>query len=349
VLLVDYLGTDAVYCGPESGCLAVKAVANQWFSALPVPLLGLFGFSLLLVLSFFFDRKSARLWLRVLSGGAAFCGLSLLVVQAWVLRRFCPSCVVVDLLAITTSVGVLIADRADRTSKKVEGPLRPLVALTYLGIACVTPFLWPQFRPAASVPKPLLRFQKPDRTTLLEFVDLQCPYCVALYPTLEQLRREYGNTVFIQRIHVPQDGHDTALKAARLLACLKSPKEVDVVERVFFETQKLTELTFREAALSAGFTTSSMEACLADEASARLVRGNRELFRGLGHLGLPTVFVGGERIIGAQPRIAYQAAIFKARRSSSRSKSEALAFWGIVLMLMVTVYAMGQRELDRGV
>jgi predicted DsbA family dithiol-disulfide isomerase/uncharacterized membrane protein len=348
-LLVDYLGTDAVYCGPESGCLAVKAAINQWFSALPVPLLGLLGFSLLLVLSFFADRKSARFWLRVLSGGAAFSGLSLLVVQAWVLRRFCPTCVVVDLLAITTSVGVLIADRADRTSKNVEGPLRPLVALTYLGIACVTPFLWPQFRPAASVPPPLLRFQKPDRTTLLEFVDLECPHCVALYPTLEQLRREYGKTISIQRIHVPLEGHVTAFKAARLLTCLLSPKEADVLERAFFETQNLTELTFREAALSAGFTTSSMEACLADEASARLVRGNRELFRGLGHLGLPTVFVGGERINGAKPLVVYQAAIFKAQRSSARSKSEVSAFWGIVLMLMVTVYAIGQREFDRGV
>jgi thiol-disulfide isomerase/thioredoxin len=275
--------------------------------------------------------------------------LGLLAVQAWVLRRFCPGCVVVDLLAITAFIGVIIADRAIRTSKEVEVPLRPLVVSTYLVIACVAPFLWPHFRPAASVPPPLLRFQKPDRTTLLEFVDLQCPHCVALYPALEQLRREYGDTISIQRIHVPPENHAVAFKAARLLTCLRAPKDVEILERVFFETPKLTELTVRTIAVSAGFTTSSMEACFTDEDSARRVREHRELFRQLGHLGLPTVFVGGERITGAKPLIAYQAAIFKARRSSARSKSEVFAFWGIVLMLMVTVYAIGQRDLDRGV
>lgn len=342
-LSVDYFGMEAVYCGPDSGCVLAKALAQRWLYPLPVPLLGLFGFATLLALSAFARRLTVRRVFIATALVAGLTGLGLLGVQVWVLKRFCPGCVLVDLLAVVIAIAALFFGR---TFDAVRPPprLTPLVLVVYACLAVLVPVLWPHFRPSTPVPAPLLSLQSKTALTVVEFVDLQCPHCVALYPTLEQLRREHGSTLEVHRFHVPTERHRLARKAALLLNCTSKPEDAERLERALFLTAPLTEKTLFEAAISVGFTQAAMERCSADENSKRVLSEHRALFRRLGHLGMPTVFVGGERIVGAMPAVVYRAAIAKAQRTSGTRDVTSVAFWGIVIVFVLATYFVGQRN-----
>jgi predicted DsbA family dithiol-disulfide isomerase/uncharacterized membrane protein len=347
-LSVDYFGIEAVYCGPDSGCDLAKALAHRWLYPLPVPLVGLFGFTTLLALSAFTWRRAVRRLLIATASVAGLSGLGLLGIQVWVLKRFCPGCVLVDLLAVVIAIAALLFGRTDDAARPRVSRLTPLVLALYGCFAILIPGLWPHFRPEAPVPTPLLSLQSKTGQTLVEFVDLQCPHCVALYPTLEQLRREYGSSLEVRRFHVPTERHRLARKAALLLRCTSRPEDAERLERALFLTAPLTDKTLNEAATSLGFSQLSMERCWTDPNFERVLSEHRALFRRLGHLGLPTVFVGGERIVGAMPAVVYRAAIEKARRTPASREITSTAFWGIVALLVLGTYFVGQRNDHEG-
>jgi predicted DsbA family dithiol-disulfide isomerase/uncharacterized membrane protein len=343
-LLVDHLGDNSAYCQANSGCVAAKEAALRWFGPVPVPAIGLIGFAVLLGLSLFVERRGVRRLLLASSVLGATIGLAFLVVQAFVLKRFCPGCVLVDGLAIVGCVATLLLDRVLRKTRTFTRPLRPLVVGAFASVAVVVPVLWPQFRPVPTIAAPLMAWQTPERTTLVEFVDLQCSHCKALYPTLEQLRREYGTAIAVRRFHVPAERHLQARQAARLLTCTSTTEQSERLERALFETMTLSERTLRDAARSVGMTERSIDECWTEPASARAVQQHIELFRKLGRFGLPTVFIGGERITGDRPAVVYRAAIARARRSPSSANAQTAAFFGLVILLLVTLYFAANRS-----
>ena len=150
-------------------------------------------------------------------GGAILGGLLggvLLAVQAFSLRTFCPYCVAVDLLAVVIAVLGSVWYWQGETSRTRHGLGLSEIGV-YLAIAVVIPVVWPHFRPALPVPDGLVELRDPTKTNIVEFVDLECPHCRALYPTLEQLRLELGNGGHLLRLHAPFPGHQVARKAAR--------------------------------------------------------------------------------------------------------------------------------------
>ncbi len=53
------------------------------------------------------------------------------------------------------------------------------------------------------------------KVTIIEFSDYQCPYCSRVEPTLEKIKRKYGNDVRVAFKHNPLPFHPNAAPASR--------------------------------------------------------------------------------------------------------------------------------------
>src|SRR5215211_4265200 len=65
--------------------------------------------------------------------------------------------------------------------------------------------------PAKGSSKPLV--------TIVEFSDFECPFCSAVQATLKQIMQTYGNDVRLVFKHMPLEGHQNSLPAARAAYC----------------------------------------------------------------------------------------------------------------------------------
>ena len=345
-LLVDHLGATTAYCHVASGCAVARNAAVHWFGQIPLPLLGLLSFAGLLGATTQVQSSWGR---RALLGGAILGGLLggvLLAVQAFSLRTFCPYCVAVDLLAVVIAVLGSAWYWQGETSRTRHGLGLSEIGV-YLAIAAVIPVVWPHFRPALPVPDGLVELRDPTKTNIVEFVDLECPHCRALYPTLEQLRLELGNGGHLLRLHAPFPGHQVARKAARLLNCLGPGEHAFALEEKLFLLSAITEFTLTKAAADVGITTQQLDACLNDPESEAALKRNWTLLERLGRTGLPLTFVEGERISGAMPLVVYRSAVERVRRSPSNARVQATAFFGIVFLLTLAIHwVLGPRNHD---
>src|SRR5262249_17517127 len=108
-LYVDYTSANPAYCGVDSGCAAVRASGYGYVPVgqiyLPVPALGLIGFSVLLVAALL--PALPQLLVGVAGVGGVAAG-TLLVLQAEAVGRFCSFCVAVDVCALVAA-GAAIA------------------------------------------------------------------------------------------------------------------------------------------------------------------------------------------------------------------------------------------------
>lgn len=104
-LLADYVAAEPSFCGAGTGCAHVRAsefahLKLPGLPVLPLPLLGVVGFSLVLGASLLPDaRRRARITVP-LAGLLAAAGLGLIVLQVFVIGHVCAFCVVVDLCAL---------------------------------------------------------------------------------------------------------------------------------------------------------------------------------------------------------------------------------------------------------
>ena len=57
---------------------------------------------------------------------------------------------------------------------------------------------------------------------IVEFADLQCPYCRQYHSILKNIRRRFGEKVATVFVHFPLSYHPSARPAARALECARS-------------------------------------------------------------------------------------------------------------------------------
>lgn len=343
-LLMDSLGSTPAYCGGAGGCLTAKRAARDWLGPVPLPLLGMLSFAGLLVIT----ASTRTRVLDILEYGAALVGAvggtCLLLAQAFVLKTFCPFCVVVDISAIAVFLILMLARRrAHRTGE----PLHFLSLPAWLGlgvVAIVAPAVWPYFRPASRVPADLAEFQQPNRVSIVEFVDLQCSHCRALHATMEELRHRYADRIHFVRLHAPLRAHRVARLGARLIACLDPDQaRIELMNRSLFDGPEINQASLEAAAAGLGLSEAEVEGCWNDPSNEALVDSNLQRLERLGFEGLPTTYVGGERIVGAMPLVVYAAAIDRASRSDRMIGLESTAFFVLVTVLVTCLVWLGRR------
>ena len=159
-LLIDGLGVTPAYCSGTGGCHAVKLAAKRVFGPVPVPLLGLLALSGLLGITTLKGDRFARRLELLGALFAAILGVTLLLVQAVLLRTFCPFCVVVDICAVLASTALFAAHHWADPNPGADCLRR--FAVVGLGVvACGTPFAWAELRPASGLPAALAKFASP--------------------------------------------------------------------------------------------------------------------------------------------------------------------------------------------
>lgn len=82
--------------------------------------------------------------------------------------------------------------------------------------------------------------------TIVEFSDLQCPYCAAFHPTLQRILQEYGDKVSWVYRHYPIDSiHSKARPGAEAAECVFEQKKDDgfwkFVDGVFKDQNRLQD------------------------------------------------------------------------------------------------------------
>jgi protein-disulfide isomerase len=140
------------------------------------------------------------------------------------------------------------------------------------------------------------------KVTVVLFSDFQCPFCARVGPTLEQLEKEYGDKVRIAWKHQPLGFHPNALPAAEAAeAAREQGKFWPMHDRLFAAQRELSPDTYRRLAKELGLDLKRFEASLQSGRARARIQEDQAIASRVGAGGTPTMFVNGERVVGAVP------------------------------------------------
>ncbi len=143
--------------------------------------------------------------------------------------------------------------------------------------------------------------------TVVEFADFQCPYCMRVEATLDQVRTTYGPDLLrIVWKNNPLPFHQNAKPAAEaaetVLDMAGSAAFWRFHDAAFKDQAALGPDSYANWARDAGVTdTATFSARLIDHAGAGKVEKDLDDAKAVGARATPTFFVNGVRISGAQP------------------------------------------------
>lgn len=153
--------------------------------------------------------------------------------------------------------------------------------------------------------------------TIVEFSDLQCPFCQRFHPTLQQALAEYGDQVRWVYKHFPLDAiHPNARPAAEASECVAEQKGNDgfwqFVDGVFENQSRIGPDLYRELAQNIGLNMGQFDDCVSSRKYQQKVEDQYQQGVAAGVRGTPGSFVNGEAVSGAVPYDTLKAAIDKA-------------------------------------
>ena len=138
--------------------------------------------------------------------------------------------------------------------------------------------------------------------TLVEFSDFQCPFCGRVTPTLDRIKKEYGDQVRVVFKHLPLRIHPKAPAAhAAAEAAHRQGKFWEMHDAIFADQRAMSEEKYREYAKELGLDVSRFDS---DRGSAELkkkVDADAQEAARLGVTGTPAFFINGRFLSGAQP------------------------------------------------
>jgi protein-disulfide isomerase len=138
--------------------------------------------------------------------------------------------------------------------------------------------------------------------TIIEFSDYQCPFCARVNPTLDQVRKVYGDQVRIVFKDFPLPNHPEAPKAAEAAHCAgEQGKYWELHDRMFANQQALQVPMLKQYALAVGLDMNAFNECLDSGKHAARVTENLRSGEALGVSSTPTLYVNGRPVVGAQP------------------------------------------------
>jgi predicted DsbA family dithiol-disulfide isomerase len=328
-LSVEYRTADAAFCSAESGCAALRQtnLAYLWGAGLSLPQAALLIFIVVFALSL---TKAAAWAARLLIVGGVI-ALGLIVAQ-FALHHFCWLCLVTDLGTLTAAGAAVAYLRGGRKEGAVLLKNWAWAALAV--IAVVAPTLWPQLRPLPPVPSEIQAYYVTGKINVIEFSDFECPFCRNLHGRLRALLEPYGSRVHFVRLNMPLESHEFARGAALAAICAEPSGKADALAEFMFTTEDLSLSTIRAEAERLGIDRSSFDACLdAPATKARLERESRAL-REAGFQGLPTTYVGGRRIVGAQSDDTFRAAL---EHAEAGDDIRGIPGWAYLLTLAMVI------------
>lgn len=146
--------------------------------------------------------------------------------------------------------------------------------------------------------------------TIVEFSDYQCPFCARVNPTLDQVRKTYGDKVKIVFKDFPLPNHPQAPKASEAAHCAGEQGKYWEMHDLMFANQKALNVPeLKQYATTLGLDATKFTQCLDSGKHASLVAAGMAQGERMGVNSTPTLYINGRALIGAQPFEAFKAVI----------------------------------------
>ncbi len=359
-LLIDYTTPAEAFCSADSACAKVRGSGYGYLfgGKLPMPAVGLAGFSVLYLLTLWQESALARRLMLYGAAGAAVVGVLLLGLQAGVIRQFCWLCVTTDLAAIFAGSFAVMHSKAEparadkgaeqQTEHASELAFQPW-AVTVAGLLAVAaPALWPRMKPQPPVPPAISALQQPGKINVIEFFDFQCPHCRALHPRLMELKAQYGERVHFVRMNYPLDSHPEALPTAIGHVCARAQGKGEEFADKLLRAQHLGAIPSRLTARAFNLDLEKYDACVEAPETLKEVEKERQVLRDAGMAGLPTTYIGSRRLLGNQPDDVWVDAFRRAEQELTTGEAEtgvpAWLYASACLLLFLGVGIAGRRR-----
>jgi len=141
------------------------------------------------------------------------------------------------------------------------------------------------------------------RVTIVEFTDLECPYCLQINTALKQIRRDYADSVRMVMHPFPlAQLHPNSIKAAEACYCAADQGKFWEYRNKVFEDQKnMSVLSLSMKAEDMGLEVKQFEQCLSVGKYAGRIKADIEAGQALGVNSTPTLFINGPPLKGALP------------------------------------------------
>jgi protein-disulfide isomerase len=154
---------------------------------------------------------------------------------------------------------------------------------------------------------------------IVEYVDLQCPFCKRAQGTLALLQEKYPQDVRVVFKHNPLAFHKDARPAARMLECAGEQGEFwRTQEALWQDIRALGEEDLRAHARRLELDEGRLDACLASTRPDVAIDDDVGEAKALLARGTPTFFVNGRPIVGAQPFQKFDAVIAEELAAAER-------------------------------
>lgn len=139
--------------------------------------------------------------------------------------------------------------------------------------------------------------------TIVEFSDVECPFCGRHHPTMKQLMDVYAGKVKWVYKHFPLTNiHPNAMPGALALECAaEQGKFWPYLDKLFENQSKLSKDYMKEAAKLLGLNTSKFNNCFDTAKYQSKVDAQIQEAVSSGVEGTPASFVNGQLISGAVP------------------------------------------------
>jgi protein-disulfide isomerase len=146
--------------------------------------------------------------------------------------------------------------------------------------------------------------------TIVLFSDFQCPFCARVGPTLDEVQRAYGDKVRIVWKHQPLPFHQQALPAAEAAeAAREQGKFWQMHDKLFASQRELSPDAYGRIARELGLDVKKFDAAVQSGKARTRIQQDQQLASQVGAQGTPTMFVNGEKVVGAVPFAQLKAVI----------------------------------------
>jgi protein-disulfide isomerase len=136
---------------------------------------------------------------------------------------------------------------------------------------------------------------KDAAVSIIEFADLECPFCARYHETLRAIREQYPQNVSVSIVHFPLPGHRFAVPAARAVECAAAhDRKTELIDRIYQQQDSMGLKSWAAFARDVGVSdTTPFVTCVRETSQiAAVERGLRD-GKKVGVRGTPTVLVNG--------------------------------------------------------
>lgn len=155
---------------------------------------------------------------------------------------------------------------------------------------------------------------KDAKVTIVEFTDIQCPYCNQFHKTMNQLMEKYPDDVRWVIKHFPLDSiHPQARPAALATECVADQKGNEgfwsFIDEMFANQASLSDSYYEEVAGDLGLDVDAFKDCYSSGEFADVVDAQYQEGVDAGVRGTPGSYINGKALGGAVPLAQLEAEV----------------------------------------